>query len=127
GQAFHPAELTGEDGCGGGFRQKSRPVLAAWAQFRGALQSRGRGRIATPAPGSVGRLLQGGRHVLVGAQGCGGEMPGSAVGLLAQQLREIEMRPAAFLDGRGMIDGRADERVAEGDPGSLLAYETGLF
>jgi hypothetical protein len=52
-------------------------------------------------------------------------VPGAAIGLLTQQLREGEVGPAAFLERRGMVDGGADERVAEEDPGSFLAYETG--
>jgi len=62
--------------------------------------------------------LQAGRYVLVGSGGGFRAMPGPAVGISLGigHLGERPVNEAAIIAGRGVVDRRADERVAECHP-----------
>ena len=63
-----------------------------------------------------GRLEQR-RHALVGMQHRGRQVPRLPVGLVAQRRCQLSMRGRAHRKRHRMVDGRADERVAEPEPG----------
>jgi hypothetical protein len=51
--------------------------------------------------------------VLVGFQRGGGQVPGVAVGLVAERVRDHQVRRGALGERDGMVDGRADQRMGE--------------
>src|SRR5258708_1550702 len=85
----------------------------AGGEFGGALEgTRGRGGAAPLLRLSSGFLEQGG-HVLVGLQrGCG-EVPGVAVGLIAECVRDLPVGGGALGERNSVIDRRADEGMGE--------------
>ena len=52
-------------------------------------------------------------HVLVGFQRRRGQVPGVAVGLVAERVRDLQVRRGPLGEGRGVVDRRADERMGE--------------
>jgi hypothetical protein len=54
--------------------------------------------------------------VLVGFQCRGGQVPGVAVRLVAEGVRHRQVRRGTLGEGRGMVDGRPDERMGETRP-----------
>ena len=128
--------------CG---RPASQPASAAASSRRarissagergGALEGRGGGRVAAPAPGPVRRALELLGDLGVGLGGRGGEVPGAAVGVLLslQQVGEHLVHLLALWQARPLVDGRANQRVPELDarlsetnqPGRLGGAEGG--
>ena len=51
--------------------------------------------------------------MLVGFQCRGGQVPGVAVGLVAERVGDQQVRCGALGERRGMVDGRPDKRVGE--------------
>jgi hypothetical protein len=56
-------------------------------------------------------------------QGRGGQVPGSPVRLVVQRAREPPVRGGALREGRGVVDGGADEWVGEAQAGSVNLYQ----
>jgi hypothetical protein len=118
---------------GGALRQAPRPLQPAAVHPRLAGQhepARGglpvdaqRGRtlvggrrrgVATPGLRPVGRLFEVGGHPLVGAGGGECQVPGPPVDVVGVCLGEGGVHRDALHQGRTVVDGRADQRVAEG-------------
>ena len=106
--------------------------LRAWscgvgAEFGRAFhRQRGGGRTA-----AVLRLGRGGlqqrSHLLVRVQGRGGQVPGSPVGLVVQGLGELAVRRGPLREGRGVVDGGADEGMGELQPGPVYLDQAQLL
>ena len=106
--------------------------LRAWsarvgAEFGRAFHRQRRGGRAA----AVLRLGRGGlqqrSHVLVRLQGRGGQVPGPPVGLVMQRRGEPAVRSGTLREGRGVVDGRADERMGEAQPGLVYLDQTQLL
>ncbi len=98
---------------------RRRPAAAAalialtGAEFGGALEgTRGRGGAAAPLR-LGGRLLEQRGHVLVGFQRGRRQVPGIAVGLIAERVRDLQVGRGALGERDCMVDGRPDEGVGE--------------
>ena len=113
GEILHPVRLAGGNGGRSGGYQSPCLVPGRGAELRSAFHGQGGGGRAAAAL----RLGRGGLeqrcHVLVRLQGRGGQVPGPPVWLVVQGARELAVRRGALGEGRGVVDGGADEGVGE--------------
>ena len=65
--------------------------------------------------------------MLVRLQGRGGQVPGSPVWLVVQGLGELAVRCGTLREGRGVVDGGADEGMGEAQPGPVYLDQAHLL
>ena len=114
-QAGRPGGVAEVDGQLGGPEQPADGRLAVRAELRGAGQ-RARGGGRRPAPAGVGRgrvEVRGDGLVRAGAGGR--PVPGAPV-RIGGRAGEPGVRGPALGGARGLVGGRADQRVAEPQP-----------
>ena len=113
GEILHPVCLAGGNGGRSGGYQPPRLVLGVRAEFGRTFHGhRGGGRAAAAL--RLGRRgLEQRRHLLVGMQCRGGQVPGSPVWLVMQGLGELAVRRGALRERRRVVDGGPDEGMGE--------------
>ncbi|CAM5325557.1 hypothetical protein SFUMM280S_09142 [Streptomyces fumanus] len=115
GQFLDPGQVTGEHGRRGGLDQQPGAVRAVRCEVRGALEGRGRRRVAAAAAGPGGGPRQLRRDLRVGSRAGGRQVPGASVRFVPQQLGERAVGRAPGVRGRGVVHGGPDQRVAEAE------------
>ena len=103
--------------CGlGRVAEQPRAVLAVRGEARAALERRGGVAVRAAPAGALARVLERGRRRLVGAGRRRREMPRAPVVVaVGQRAGQRAVGGAPLLGRRGRVDGRAGQRVAEGD------------
>jgi hypothetical protein len=91
-------------------RRRDLRFRAAAARPRPSPRRRG---AAAGAARLGGGFLQQQRHALIGLQRGGGQVPGVPIGLVAQAVRDLQVRRGAFGERHGVVDGGPDKRVGE--------------
>nr|WP_255646000.1 hypothetical protein [Actinoplanes polyasparticus] len=111
-------EVAGRKAGLGGRKQPIGAPVGVGGQDDRAPEERGRRRDPTPGPGLSGRSLQFGGDLLVRHGRGRGEVPGATVGgvLPVGYLGQGQVSGPALGRCRRPVDGRPNERVAEGNP-----------
>ena len=103
--------------------------MVSWvgAEFGRAFhRQRGGGRAAAaPRLGSGG--LQQRSHLLIRVQGRGGQVPGPPVRLVVQGLGELAVCRGPLREGRGVVDGGADEGMRKAQPSPVYLDQAQLL
>lgn len=112
-QFAHPVGLSGGQGEVGGGQQAPGPVAFGRAELGGAFEGAcGRGGAASAL--GLGRAVFEERgQVLVGGRRGGGQVPGVAVGPVAERVGDLPVRRGPLREGRGVVDGRPGQRMGE--------------
>lgn len=105
-------------------RRRVEVALGPLARMRGHLRRPGEDQglfgVSATGLGQLGGGFELRRHAVVRAVGRFRPVPGPAFGGTRGGQRRLDTPP--FLDGRGRVDRRPDQRVAEGDGGSAGQY-----
>jgi hypothetical protein len=108
GEILDPVPLAGGNGGRRGRDQPAGLVCGVGAEFgRGGLEQR--------------------RHLLVGLQGRGGQVPGPPTWLVVQGRGELAVRSGAPGEGRGVVDGGPDQGVGELQSGRVYLDQAQLL
>jgi hypothetical protein len=118
-------QAQGRVGCAGlvcGLRRGKRalrPELRLGRQFGGPCEEGGRRAQTAARLRAAGRAFELRGDILVGPRCRLGAMPGPAIGIGSRigGLGESTVGDAPVASRRRLVDGRADQRVAENDPG----------
>jgi hypothetical protein len=113
GQLLHPVRLPGGQCERRGGQQPPRLIPFAGAELGGALEGTSRGRGAAAPLGLGGRLLEQRGDPLVGISRRGRQMPGVAVGLVTDRVRDPLVRRGALGERNGMVDPCTDQGMGE--------------
>ena len=112
-QFAYPVGLSGGEGEIGGGQQPPGLVPFAGAELGGAFQGARRCGGAAAALRLGRAVFEQCGYLLVGFQRRGGQVPGVAVRLVAERVRDLQVRRGALGERRGMVDGRPDKRMGE--------------
>ena len=113
GEYVRPASLPAEPGAHRRILQPPGAGLGFGGEFGGALPRRAGGLVAAPALRAPGDSVEVGRHAIIKALRCQGQMPRPPIKIAGKALREDPMYPLLLNQGRRPINGRAHERVPE--------------
>ena len=115
-------------GAGRG-HEAPRAPLRIGVELRRALERAGGGRVAAAARGVVGGAGQRLGRLVVRRRGGGGAVPRApvGVGLVVEHGGERLVRRAALGEAGGVVDGRAQQRMAEAQPRSLGGQQAGAL
>ena len=123
------AEAPGQRRGDGGRHEALRAALWIGIELGGALQRAGGGRVPAAARGVVGGEDQRLGRLVVGGRGGGGAVPRApvGVGVVVEHGGERLVRRAALGEAGGVVDGRAQERMAEAQPRAVGRQQAGAL
>ena len=101
------------------------PADGITGQLGGTFQSCGSGHDSPALCEPRRHRLQFSGHIVVGARGRCGRVPGAPVGLVSEDLRERGVRGPPLRAGSGLVDRRPDQRMPEMDACAVNADERG--
>ncbi len=117
--------LAGEQLVARGLEQPAGARSVVRRGMGGAREGLGGGRVGAALTGGMGGGLERGGDRLVGRERRGGQVPGARGGVLGPGAGERLVRGAPARRRRGVVGGRAPQRVAEADVAALELDDAG--